>query len=82
MRIVAMVFSIIAILLGGLWLLQGLGLVQIRPILCFADCVSVQGPSFSWAIVGAVALAVGGFGVVWSRKRAAGSPGPTKPGSR
>ena len=81
-RIMALVLGIITILLGGLWLLQGLGIVQMRPILCFADCAPVQGPSLTWAIVGAAALAVGGFGVVWSRKRAAGSTWPTRPGSR
>ena len=70
MRIVVLVFGLIALLLGGLWLLQGLGVVQVRPILCFANCAPIQGPSLTWAVVGAVALAVGGFGVVWSRKRA------------
>ena len=68
LRITVMVFGVLAILLGGLWLLQGLGLVQVRPILCFADCAPVQGPSLTWAVVGAIAVALGGFGVVWSRK--------------
>ena len=82
MRIVVLVFGIIAVLLGGLWLLQGLGIVQVRPILCFADCAPVQGPSLVWAVVGAVVLVVGGFGVLWSRKRPAGAALPTRPGSR
>lgn len=73
LRIVALVFGILAILLGGLWLLQGLGLVQVQPILCFADCAPIQGPSVTWAVVGAIALAVGGFAVVWSRQHRAGS---------
>ncbi len=68
-RITVLVSGIIAILLGGLWLLQGLGLVHLRPILCFADCAPVQGPSGTWAAIGAVTLAVGGFGVFWSRKQ-------------
>lgn len=71
MRIAVLVFGIIAVLLGGLWLLQGLGVVQVRPILCFANCAPIQGPSFTWAVVGAVAVALGGYGVVWSRKRSA-----------
>lgn len=67
-RTIALVFGIIALLLGGLWLLQGLGIVHLRPILCFADCAPVQGPSVAWAVTGAIALAIGGFGVVLSRK--------------
>ena len=60
--------GVVAALLGGLWLLQGLGIVQIRPILCFANCDPVQGPSATWAVVGAVVLAVGGAAVFWSLK--------------
>lgn len=67
-RIIVLVLGIIAVLLGGLWLLQGLGIVHLRPILCFADCVPIQGPSITWAVIGAVMLVVGGIGVVWSRK--------------
>jgi hypothetical protein len=70
MRIVGLVFSFIAVLLGGLWLLQGLGIVQIRPILCFADCAPVQGPSTRWAVIGAVTGTIGGFGVFRLRKLA------------
>ena len=80
-RIIAFICGIIAVLLGGLWLLQGLGIVQVRPILCFADCAPIQGPSANWAVIGAIALAVGGYGVFWSRRRPAGSPMPPKPGS-
>lgn len=69
MRLSAIVFGIIAVLLGGLWLLQGLGIVHLRPILCFADCAPVQGPSVTWAVIGAVTLALGGWGVFWSRKQ-------------
>ena len=70
MRIVAFVFGVIAVLLGGLWLLQGLGIVQVLPILCFADCAPVQGPSPTWAIVGALTIVIGGLAVLWSRRRA------------
>jgi hypothetical protein len=68
-RIIALVSGIIAVLLGGLWLLQGLGVVQIRPILCFADCAPLQGPSGTWVAIGTFTLAIGGFGVFWSRKQ-------------
>ncbi len=71
MRIVALVFGAAAVLLGGLWLLQGLGAVQIRPILCFVDCAPIQGPSTTWVVVGALALAFGGLAIFWSRRRAA-----------
>lgn len=57
-RLTALVFAIIAILLGGFWLLQGLGIVHPRPILCFADCTPFQGPSLTWAIVGSAIVAV------------------------
>jgi hypothetical protein len=56
-RIIALLFATAAVLLGGLWLLQGFGLVQIKPILCFADCAPIQGPSATWAFIGAVTLA-------------------------
>ncbi len=62
-------FGIIAILLGGLWLLQGLGLVNVRPILCFADCAPIQGASTTWAVVGAFTLAAGGICIGWSRRQ-------------
>jgi hypothetical protein len=70
MRIIGPIFAVIAILLGGLWLLQGLGLVEIRPILCFADCAPVQGPSTRWAVIGAATVAIGGFGIFLLRKPA------------
>ena len=68
-RIPVLVLGIIAILLGGLWLLQGLGVVQMRPLLCFADCTPIQAPSRRWAVIGAITVLIGGFGVVWSRRQ-------------
>lgn len=67
-RLIALVVGIVAVLLGALWSLQGLGLLHLRPILCIADCAPIQGPSVSWAIIGAVTLIIGGFGILWSRK--------------
>jgi hypothetical protein len=58
------VIGAIAILLGGLWLVQGLGLVTIPPILCVADCETLQGPAPEWAVAGGVLL-LAGVGVVW-----------------
>jgi len=71
MRTFVLVVSILAVLLGGLWLLQGLGLVQVRPILCFANCEPVQGPSSTWAIVGLLVAAAGILGIRRSVKRRA-----------
>ena len=76
MKKIVFCVGLVAVLLGGLWLLQGLELVNIRPILCFADCVPVQGPSSTWAIIGAlelaVAVAVGGAAMFWLIKRRTG----------
>lgn len=79
MRIVALVLGVIAVLLGGLWLLQGLGIVHMRPILCFADCGPVQGPSSGWAVAGAVTIMIGGLAIFWSRRRPAKSFNPNQP---
>jgi proline iminopeptidase len=51
-------------LLGGLWLLQGLGAVHVRPILCFADCAPVQGPSRTWAISGFLLVLAGVLAII------------------
>lgn len=59
MRKLLGVIGVLAVLLGGLWLLQGLGIVHMKPILCFADCAPVQGPSTQWAVIGAVVAAAG-----------------------
>lgn len=64
MRAVLGVVGVAGILLGGLWLLQGLGLVQVRPILCVADCETVQGPSLGWVLAGAAVALCGVLGVV------------------
>ena len=67
-KTICLSIGLVAALLGGLWLLQGLGIVHLRPILCFADCDPVQGSSATWAVIGAFALAVGGAAVFWSLK--------------
>jgi len=67
----ALVGGVIGILLGGLWLLQGLGIVQIRPILCFVDCAPVQGPSLTWASIGFVVVTAGVIATFFSLRRRA-----------
>lgn len=69
MKRFVLVIGLIAASLGMLWLLQGLGIVHLRPILCFADCAPVQGPSTLWAVIGALLFAAGGTAVWWSLTR-------------
>jgi 2-hydroxy-6-oxonona-2,4-dienedioate hydrolase len=61
MKSVALVLGCILALIGGLWLLQGLGIVHVQPILCFADCAPIQGPSPTWVVISAVTLAISGL---------------------
>ncbi len=68
MKVTVVILGVLGVLLGGLWLLQGLGLVHVRPILCFANCAPVQGPSSTWTIIGAVVLAAGIFAIRSSRR--------------
>jgi hypothetical protein len=65
MCIIAVVIGIIASLPGGPWLLQGLVIGQVRPILYFADCAAIQRPLLTCAVFGAIAL------VAWGRQTSA-----------
>ena len=69
MKKTAIVIGVAFELLGGLWLLQGLGVVHVKPILCFANCAPVQGASLTWAIVGIITVAIGSAALFYSRKR-------------
>lgn len=76
MKKIALVVGVISVLLGALWLLQGLGVVHIRPILCFADCEPIQGASPTWAIIGFLVLVAGVFAIFHSfKRRRAAEPG-------
>ena len=75
MKTVALIAGVIGVLLGGLWLLQGLGIVHVRPILCFANCTTMEGPSSTWAIVGIIVLAAGVRAIFYSRKSRSGDNG-------
>jgi hypothetical protein len=68
MKKLSLFFGVIAILLGGLWLLQGLGAVQIRPILCFVDCAPIQGASRTWTLIGFLMVVAGVVAIIRSRK--------------
>ena len=65
MNAIAPVVGVISLLLGGLWFLQGLGLLHVRPILCFVDCAPIQGPSPTWAIAGLVLATLGLFAILY-----------------
>ena len=56
----------VSVLLGGLWLLQGLGIVHVQPILCFADCAPIQGASFAWPISGFLFVTAGVVAIFFS----------------
>ena len=58
-RTIVVILGAAGALLGALWLLQGLGLVHLRPILCVANCQELRGPSLPWAIAGGVVLLIG-----------------------
>ena len=51
--------GVILALLGGLWLVQGLGLVSIEPVACVGACEPLEGPSPVWAAIGLVVFAAG-----------------------
>ncbi len=69
MNKLGLVAGVMSLLLGGLWLLQGLGVVHVRPILCFAECAPVQGPSTSWAVIGFVLVTAGVLAIFFSLRR-------------
>jgi proline iminopeptidase len=66
MNKMSLVAGVISVLLGGLWILQGLGIVHVRPILCFADCEPIQGASLTWAIIGLLSVTAGATVVTFS----------------
>ena len=75
MKAVVVVLGAIAVLLGGLWALQGLGIVTIPPILCFAECEAIEGGSPAWVAIGLVTLAVGGLMLFFALRRTWGPRG-------
>ena len=61
MRIVLTILGVLALLIGGLWTGQGLGLIM-WPALSF---MLAQG---QWAVIGAVVMAVGVL-LIWMARR-------------
>jgi len=63
-KIAILFVGIIAILLGLLWFLQGADIIQVCPILCFADCKCIRGGSLLWEIIGPIVFFIG-IGIVY-----------------
>jgi hypothetical protein len=63
----ALVGTFIAFL-GLLWLLQGVAIIQIRPILCVTNCEPIVGGSPVWAAVGIIAFIIGIIIVIFSAR--------------
>lgn len=61
--------GLVFFLLGGLWFLQGTGLVTIDPIACVGECEPLRGPSAQWAVAGAILmlLGAGAIGYGWRK---------------
>jgi hypothetical protein len=58
-RIALLSVGAVFLLLGILWFLQGVGLVHMQPILCFANCEPITGPQLLWTMIGLVAIGIG-----------------------
>jgi hypothetical protein len=69
MRKIVGIIGVLAALLGGLWLLQGLGMVHMKPIACVAECAPMQGPSATWAIAGGLLALLGLIGAAYGFRR-------------
>ncbi len=68
-RIAGTIVGAFFALLGLLWLLQGVGLLQVCPIACVGSCECITGGSVFWAVAGAIVL-IAGVGIVmvsWRR---------------
>ena len=68
-KIVIAALGLVLALLGGLWLVQGLGLVTIEPIACVGACEPLEGPSPTWAAIGLVVFAAGCAALFFALRR-------------
>ena len=55
--------------LGLLWFLQGIAILNVCPVLCFADCECITAGSSFWEVVGGIALIIGIAIICLSLKR-------------
>jgi hypothetical protein len=68
-KLAVSVAGIVISLLGLLWLLQGAGIVHLRPVLCFANCEEITGTSYVWAVIGMITFVSGIILIVMSFKK-------------
>ncbi len=61
--------GLILVALGLLWFLQGIAILSLCPVLCFADCECITGGSSFWEVVGVITLIIGIAIVCLSLKR-------------
>jgi hypothetical protein len=71
-KVPLVIVGAIFVLLGGLWLVQGLG-VSVPPILCFAECEPLEGASRRWAVIGCVMIIIGALAILYALRRRPGS---------
>lgn len=63
-QIAVLIVGVILALLGVLWFLQGVGILNQCPILCFADCECITGGSALWEAIGVSAFIMG-IAIIW-----------------
>jgi len=59
MKVFKVIVGTILIALGLLWSVQGADLIQIKPILCVANCEPITGGSTLWLSIGIITTAIG-----------------------
>jgi hypothetical protein len=58
-RIALLSLGAVFLLLGTLWFLQGAGIVQVQPVLCFTNCEPITKPQPLWTLIGLITLGAG-----------------------
>lgn len=59
MKIFKAIVGVILTALGLLWAAQGADLIQIKPILCLANCEPITDGSTLWLFIGFITTAIG-----------------------
>ena len=59
MKVFRIIVGTIFTALGLLWSVQGADLIQIKPILCVANCEPITGGSTVWLSIGIITTAIG-----------------------
>jgi hypothetical protein len=59
MKVFKVIVGAILIALGLLWSVQGADLIQIKPILCAANCEPITGGSTLWLSIGIITTVIG-----------------------